>query len=70
MAKLTDKKDRLKDYKEAIDVKIEGMPLIGTIREFSTGSIGYNISGKVLVDGKKCQVTGNVVIVGTKPTTK
>lgn len=65
-----DKKDRLSEYQPTVKVMIEETPLIGMIREFSTGSIGYNFNGKVLVDGKKCQVTGNVVIVGTKPEKK
>lgn len=63
-------KNRLEGYQEAIEVKVEGTPMIGTLREFKTGSIGYNFSGKAMVDGKKCQVTGNVIIIGTKPETE
>ena len=62
--------ERLKDYKQAISVAVEGQGVVGTIREFATGSIGYNFSGKVVIDGHKCQVTGNVVIIGTKPESK
>ena len=62
--------ERLKDYKQSISVSVEGQGVVGTIREFSTGSIGYNVNGKVVIDGHKCQVTGNIVIVGSKPESK
>lgn len=44
---------------------------VGTPRRFSTGSMGWNVTGKVVVvtpDGTmhRCQLTGNVVIVGSK----
>lgn len=36
-------------------------------KEFSTGSKGYFASGKVELDGKRCQVTVNCVVIGSKP---
>ena len=65
-----EEKNRLDGYKETCLIDIDGTKMVATIREFKTGSIGYNFAGKVVVDGKKCQVTGNIVIVGTKPEEK
>jgi hypothetical protein len=53
-------------------VTINGVPIQATPKEFSTGSVGYNINGKVpiqLPDGTvgKLQVSGNLVLVGSKP---
>lgn len=39
----------------------------GRDKPFSTGSIGYTVSGKVMINGKKHQFTGNLVEVGSKP---
>lgn len=51
---------------ETVVVSIGEQKLIGTLREFATGSKGYFYSGKVVVGEKKCQVGGNIVIVGSK----
>lgn len=52
---------------EAITVQIDGQAIICSLREFSSGSKGYNANGKVLIGGKKFQVSGNVILVGSKP---
>lgn len=36
-------------------------------KTFSTGSRGYNGAGKVMIDGKKYQFSGNFVEIGSKP---
>ena len=51
---------------ENIVVQIEGQSVICSLREFSSGNKGYNANGKVLVGGKKCQVSGNIIIIGSK----
>ncbi len=35
---------------------------------FSTGSVGYRVTGKVDICGHRCQVAGNIVVIGSKPT--
>lgn len=57
----------------SIKVTIAGQDFVGTLRQFSTGSIGYNVSAKVQAtdkDGKltavKCQVGLNITVVGSK----
>lgn len=49
---------------------LEGTPLTGAPKEFSTGSLGWYCSGKatVLVDGKpvQVQVGCNITVIGSK----
>ena len=74
MVKKTDKKEGMdvkviaKKYSvpEAITVDIDGNKLVGSLREFSTGSKGYYLTGKVVINSVKCQVSGSIVIVGSK----
>jgi hypothetical protein len=51
---------------KAVEVTIDGQKLLAQPKEFSTGSYGYFLSGKVVLDGKRCQVGMNVVIIGSK----
>jgi len=53
--------------KDVLPVTVDGQSLTAMFKQFSTGSLGWNISGKVVVDGAKCQVSGNIVIIGSKP---
>lgn len=39
----------------------------GAANPFKTGSVGYTVSGKVMIDGKKHQFSGNLVEIGSKP---
>ena len=46
---------------------ISGQPIAATRKKFSTGSVGYNLNGKVtLADGTRLQVTGNAIVIGSK----
>jgi ribosomal protein S26 len=73
----TDKKGKVLPTREAIDkmkmaipVVIDGQPLIGSKKQFKKGSVGYNTSGKVIIDGCVCQVSCNIVVVGSKELAK
>lgn len=57
---------QLDDMRTAIQISIEGNPVIGSKREFSSGSVGYNANGKVIIDGVVCQVSCNITAVGSK----
>lgn len=54
-----------------LSVKVGDAPLIAVVKEFSTGSMGWSVSGKlvILVDGVPvtCQVGLNVTVIGSKP---
>jgi hypothetical protein len=39
-------------------------------KTFSTGSVGFMVFGKIIIDGKRYQFTGNAVEIGSKPKDK
>lgn len=43
--------------------------LIAKPKDFSTGSVGYNLSGKIedVAHGDRIQCGGNFVVIGSKP---
>ena len=59
---------------EPLKVSINGQELLAEVKEFSTGSFGWYLNGKILVpiDGKtvSVQVGMNLTIVGSKETAK
>lgn len=56
----------LDDAPQAITVVIDGQSVVGEKKEYSSGSVGWNVTGKVVISGIKCQVSANIVIVGSK----
>lgn len=63
-------RQQFKDNAKPIEVVIDGQKLIADPREFSTGSLGWNINGKlVLMVGETrvtVQVGMNLTLVGSK----
>lgn len=59
---------------KALNLQIEGAPLAAVVKEFSTGSFGWYLNGKINVTvGDKTltvQVGGNFVVVGSKDAPK
>ncbi len=55
---------------EALKVNINGQEMIADVKEFSTGSFGWNINAKTVinVDGKplSVQIGMNMTVVGSK----
>ena len=41
-----------------------------TAKTFSTGSVGYGANGKIIIDGKRHQVSLSVVEIGSRPKTE
>lgn len=66
-ASLVDSDMRLAEYKPSIKIAVDGQEYTACVRTFKTKSIGYNVSGKTYIDGKKCQMSINIIVVGTKP---
>jgi hypothetical protein len=64
-------KDRFLEHAKALPVTIDGQQLSATVKAFSTGSFGWNLTGKltVMVDGHpvELQVGGNFTVLGSKP---
>lgn len=58
---------------KSIVLVVDGMsfPLDTTPRQadrpYTSGSVGYFVSGKVVIDGKRHQVSGNAVEIGSNP---
>lgn len=63
-------KKQLDDAVNAIIVAVDGQQVTGSKKEFSSGSVGWNANGKVVISGLTCQVSCNVVIVGSKDSKK
>ena len=63
-------RSEFRSHAVALPVQINGVPLTAVVKEFSTGSLGWNINGKmvVTVDGKPVtvQIGLNLTIVGSK----
>lgn len=56
------------NFPKSIEVIVNGEKLRADLREFSTGSKGYNISQVVNIgNGHTARVGCNIVITGTKP---
>jgi hypothetical protein len=53
-----------------VEVLIGGQLVLATMKEFGTGSFGWNVNGKatIMVDGKAVtvQVSGNLTAIGSK----
>ena len=58
------------DKAQPIEYAIAGVPLVADVKEFSTGSLGWNTNGKITLKvGEKnvaVQVGLNLTIVGSK----
>jgi len=63
-------RQQFKDNAKAIEVVINGQKMIAEPREFSTGSLGWNINGKLVVQIGETPVTVqvglNLTLVGSK----
>jgi hypothetical protein len=63
-----------KEHAKALEVKIGDKLFLGEVKEFSTGSLGWYLNGKVVVDvgGTKVsvQIGMNLTIAGSKELTK
>jgi hypothetical protein len=55
---------------KGLKVQIGDIPMVASLKEFSTGSLGWNLSGKTVVeiDGEPCnvQIGLNLTLVGSK----
>lgn len=60
----------LDKMKMGIPVVIDGQSMIGSKKQFKKGSVGYNVSGKIIIDGIVCQVSANIIAVGSKELAK
>ena len=50
-----------------LNIKFGDTTVTAKPKVFSTGSIGYGHYGKVEIDGKRYQVSCNIIEIGSKP---
>lgn len=60
--------------RETLEMRIADQPMSAIWKRqkdgtdgFSTGSKGWSAMGKIVVDGVRCQVSCNIIIIGSKP---
>lgn len=51
-------------------ISVNGTPVYAKKKNYSTGSRGFYVWGKVLIDGVPHQVNGNLIEIGSKPAPK
>jgi hypothetical protein len=55
---------------QPVKVEINGVPMIAEVKEFSTGSLGWYLNGKSVIDvgGKQVtvQIGMNITVIGSK----
>lgn len=63
-------RDEFKAHAQPVTVKINDMPMTAEVKEFSTGSFGWYLNGKVTLEvgGKRVpvQIGMNLTVVGSK----
>jgi len=63
-------RQQFRDGAKPVEVTIAGAPMLADPREFSTGSLGWYLNGKTVVDVNGARVTVqvglNLTIVGSK----
>ena len=62
--------EKIADVRQVLEAKIADQTLSGIFREFKTENKGWYLGGKILVDGVRCQVSCNIIIIGSKPAKK
>jgi hypothetical protein len=63
-------RQEFRDHAKAVEVVINGVPMLAEVKEFSTGSLGWYLNGKSTIKvGEKTvtvQIGMNLTIVGSK----
>jgi hypothetical protein len=63
-----------REHAKPVKVEINGIPMMAEVKEFSTGSFGWYLGGKsvIEVDGKQVsvQIGMNLTVVGSKEAPK
>jgi hypothetical protein len=70
MVKCPVTRSEFRDAAQPVEVVINGIPMMAQIKEFSTGSLGWYLNGKSVIDvGDKkvsVQIGMNITIIGSK----
>jgi hypothetical protein len=63
---LTITRERFLAEAEPIEVTINGVPFVATVKEFSSGSLGWYLTGKMAIGGQSVQIGLNLTVIGSK----
>ncbi len=70
MSKCPVTRAEFRESAQPVKVEINGFPMMAEVKEFSTGSLGWYLNGKTMIDvgGKQVsvQIGLNLTIVGSK----
>ncbi len=70
MSKCPVTRAEFRENAQPVKIEINGIPMMAEVKEFSTGSLGWYLNGKSLIDvgGKQVsvQIGLNLTIVGSK----
>jgi hypothetical protein len=70
MAKCPVTRQEFREAAQPVKVEINGVPMMAEVKEFSTGSLGWYLNGKSMLDvgGKQVsvQIGMNITIIGSK----
>lgn len=70
MAKCPVSRVEFRESAQPVKVEINGIPMMAEVKEFSTGSLGWYLNGKSVIDvgGKQVsvQIGMNITIIGSK----
>ncbi len=70
MAKCPINRAEFREKAQPVKVEINGIPMMAEVKEFSTGSLGWYLNGKSVIDvgGKQVsvQIGMNLTIIGSK----
>lgn len=51
-------------------IEVDGSPIKATEKIFATGSKGWHMNGKAIINGRAVQISGNATVIGSKPDSK
>ena len=67
-------RQQFRDGAKAVEITINGTPMLAEPREFSTGSLGWYLNGKTVIEVNGTKVTAqvglNLTVVGSKELAK
>jgi hypothetical protein len=70
MAKCPVTRQEFRETAQPVKVEVNGIPMMAEVKEFSTGSLGWYLNGKSVIDvgGKQVsvQIGMNITIIGSK----
>jgi hypothetical protein len=65
--KVIDKKQEAPEKADAVKIMVADQTFMADYKTFSTGSRGWHVGGKVIINGLRCQLNCLATVIGSKP---